>query len=314
MRSQPSYVEKTIMPIALQCASCQASLKAPDSLAGKKVKCPKCGLDIVVSVNNLGVAARLPVARPPAQKANIPPPGRADTGSPPVRLPLLSFDELKVPPRLRRCIEKEVGDEQILWLGRPRPESLLSKARIGMWAGLIITIITLVATISVLLNLQGAKAILIGCGIAGLILLTLGLPMATMPVWIRWIMNYRDCYVLTQTRAIVFDNEKILWAKAKPYAADRLGQRALRVKSDGSGSIVFGTEVIDLGIREKRRKRTESEQRGGREVKVQVTTVTRKREKADKAVGFLDIEEVEKVEAMLRQVLRLGPPASKEVE
>ncbi len=31
-------------------------------------------------------------------------------------------------------------------------------------------------------------------------------------------------------------------------------------------------------------------------------------------VGFIDIADVEKVEALLRQVLQLGPPASKDVD
>jgi len=44
-------------------------------------------------------------------------------------------------------------------------------------------------------------------GIGGLMLLSLGVPLATMPVWVKWLINFRDCYVVTPTRAIVFDNE-----------------------------------------------------------------------------------------------------------
>src|SRR6266542_4468557 len=34
------------MPIAVLCPSCQASLKVPDQMAGKQVKCPKCSQPI----------------------------------------------------------------------------------------------------------------------------------------------------------------------------------------------------------------------------------------------------------------------------
>ena len=46
------------MPIAAQCGSCQKRFKAPDKLAGKKVKCPQCG----------GVIA-IPVPQPPKEDA-----------------------------------------------------------------------------------------------------------------------------------------------------------------------------------------------------------------------------------------------------
>ncbi len=36
------------MPITVVCQSCKKSLKAPDSAAGKKAKCPQCGTVVVV--------------------------------------------------------------------------------------------------------------------------------------------------------------------------------------------------------------------------------------------------------------------------
>ncbi len=305
------------MPIAIQCASCQTSLKAPDHLAGKKVKCPKCAQVVTVPPGPAAIMAApraapgitsAPPPRPAAPAAAAAPPKAA---APPVRLPLLSFEELKVPGRLRRTIEREVGGEQMIWLGRPSPSSLFSKAVIGMWAGLAVSLIVIVAVVVVLIQVSETMIILVGCGIAGLVLLTMGLPMATMPIWIRWLVNYRDCYVLTPSRAIVFDNEKILVAEAKSYTPDQLAERALRVHGDGSGSIIFATEVVDLGIREKRRTQTRE---GSQGEKIRVTTITRKRERANKQAGFLDVDDVLKVDAMLRHVLRLGPPASKDVD
>jgi hypothetical protein len=186
-----------------------------------------------------------------------------------------------------------------------------------MVVGLVITVLPVVGVmigkdkVVGLENVDPSTALLILWGVGGLILLTMGLPMLTMPVWVRWLINYRDCYVLTPTRAIVFDNEKILSAKAKSFTADRLVQRFLRVKEDGSGSIFFSTEVVDLGLRERRRTKVREGPQGE---KIKVTTTTRWREKANKKVGFIDIDDVEQVEAMLRQVLELGPPASKDMD
>ncbi len=36
------------MPIHLTCPSCSAKLQAPDNLAGRKMKCPKCGTAVAV--------------------------------------------------------------------------------------------------------------------------------------------------------------------------------------------------------------------------------------------------------------------------
>lgn len=47
------------MPIAIRCAACQTQLKAPDHLAGRAAKCPKCGTAIAVPA----------IAAPPAPAA-----------------------------------------------------------------------------------------------------------------------------------------------------------------------------------------------------------------------------------------------------
>ena len=38
------------MPIQVNCASCNASLRAPDKAAGKGLKCPKCSAPILVPI------------------------------------------------------------------------------------------------------------------------------------------------------------------------------------------------------------------------------------------------------------------------
>ena len=49
------------MPIPITCAACGTRLKAPDTVAGRKIKCPKCGGVVAVPA--------APAAAAPAQKA-----------------------------------------------------------------------------------------------------------------------------------------------------------------------------------------------------------------------------------------------------
>lgn len=118
----------------------------------------------------------------------------------------------------------------------------------------------------------------------------------------RWPINYRNCYVLTPTRAIVFDNEKILWA---------LADRHLTVKEDGTGSIDFGSETVRTGVTTTVKTRMQNKPDGSKQ---EIMTIKRRETSGEKPVGFIDIEEVEAVEAMLRAQFRLGPPAGKDVD
>src|SRR5438552_17608004 len=98
------------MSIPIRCEPCDADLKVPDRLAGKKAKCPRCGEVIPVPASSEAIMAASGDSR--KQGNGAAPPGRSPKAAPPVRLPLLSFEELKVPGRLRRSIEEEVGDEE----------------------------------------------------------------------------------------------------------------------------------------------------------------------------------------------------------
>lgn len=294
------------MPIAIQCGSCKSRFNAPEQMAGKAVKCSKCGQGIPVPGGNV-TPSRPPAPPPAGVKA---PASRSQPAPAPVRLPLRSFDELKVPSRLRKTIDKTLNGEPMLWLGRPTPQSLLSKAVLGMWVGIVMSVLAGAGISACLLLVQDTTMLLVLSGMAGLILLTMGLPMATMPIWVKWLINYRDCYVITPTRAIVFDNEKVLWANPRPYTAGELKQRGLQVNADGTGSIVFEFEVVDLGTRTTIRKKVKDT---GQYREIKYIKKTRQ-ETGVKAVGFMDIENAKDVETMLRQVLKLGPPATQEIE
>src|SRR5260370_16249337 len=41
------------MPVPVVCPSCAARLSIPDNLAGRKIKCPKCGKPVLVEAETL---------------------------------------------------------------------------------------------------------------------------------------------------------------------------------------------------------------------------------------------------------------------
>lgn len=84
------------MPIKTQCA-CGAAFAAPDQLAGRQVKCPKCG-----------AATRVPAAGAPASttpQGNPPRPGRSAASTDPSVASLLDEVDLGGSKTGRRCPE-----------------------------------------------------------------------------------------------------------------------------------------------------------------------------------------------------------------
>lgn len=79
------------MPIPLACPSCFAKLRAPDKMAGRETKCPKCGAAVTVPTSrheNLEIARASPPLRPVPPVA--PPTVQPDGPPPPV---LITPDE-----------------------------------------------------------------------------------------------------------------------------------------------------------------------------------------------------------------------------
>src|SRR5262245_21626654 len=57
------------MPISTVCSSCSAKLKVPDNLAGRKIKCPKCGSAVTTADTAIARApATIKVTKPPASE------------------------------------------------------------------------------------------------------------------------------------------------------------------------------------------------------------------------------------------------------
>jgi predicted Zn finger-like uncharacterized protein len=313
--------QEITMPILMQCGQCQTKCNVPDSAAGRKVKCPKCAQVFSVPAQAATVRApQAPPSRPAAQAPAATGPARAAVKAPPApkaagkKLPLLSLDDLKVPGRLRKKVTKELGDEKPVWMGRPAPGALLSQAKIGMIVGLVLMVPGLgglgYGVMQMLEKPIPWLNVALWGGIGAIVLLFFALPLATMPIWVKILINFRDCYVLTAKRAIVFNNEAILFAKVLSYGPEKLHQRTLHLdkKAEGRGSIVMGyVEVKTSGTMQIRSKTYKGP---GRTIKE--TTMKRVGDSvAHKPVGFMDVDDVLHVENLLRATLKL-PPANRE--
>ncbi len=96
------------MPILLTCPSCNKTLKAPDSVAGRKVKCPQCATVLDVPA---------PAAEPPTAVSAAPPPPLVEPAPAP---PHYQADDRAPPPRgwdRRRRETAPAGGEGGLQLG-----------------------------------------------------------------------------------------------------------------------------------------------------------------------------------------------------
>src|SRR5216683_3676138 len=52
------------MPIQFQCQSCRSTLRVPDNLAGRKVRCPKCSGVADVPTTDIGAVSRIEQPQP----------------------------------------------------------------------------------------------------------------------------------------------------------------------------------------------------------------------------------------------------------
>jgi predicted Zn finger-like uncharacterized protein len=313
------------MPIALRCPGCNAALKVKDELAGRKVKCPKCAQPVPVPAEApvpvpAGEEAAAPLPRKPA--ASAPPPPEREAAPPqPEAAPVVrrtvfrgdetpsppSFDDLGLPVAYRAEVEKEISDEPILWMGRPDPGVMSKKyGLMGISAGAVITSIALAIILYLVLGSPDA-VIMAVAGFFGLVFLLFGVGLLLTPVWIKKFAHLRPVYVLTDKRALLFDN-KMGRIATRSYKPAQLRKMEVEIAGDGSGSLIL--EYIAL-VRETKRKRKPGEvvlnehdivkERG-------IEFVVVRNEGAKIPVGFLDIADVELVQRLLCDTFRLADP------
>jgi hypothetical protein len=346
------------------------------------VKCPRCAAVIAVPGATDPDDAEPTPAPPPAPKRKPTPVRgeRRDDAGEPADLPLLSFEELKIPPRIRKRIEDEAGGEEVLWIGRQDPAARLKKARVGVYAGIGMAVFgTIVLVLTFIMagksaakdvpkdvpkeqpkeapkeapkdveqdapkdvekeagkaakkgkskgkavDPEEAKAkaaakeaareeakakaaakeaaredvkvkeaerdeakakeqrnltLLIGGGFAAVIWL-MALPLLFLPLITRRFMHNRDCYVITDSRALI-----VGYIRRLTFTRGELSGRNVEIRPNGIGNIQMGyVESTEYRGKHKETRR--------------------------EPVGFMDVADVEEVEQYLRQKLRLSAPKS----
>ncbi len=307
------------MPIAIACKACGTKYNVPDQLAGRSAKC-KCGSPIAVpagAARAVKAAAPRPApARPAAveQEIEIGEGDVVETAAPSSASPLGSFsinslDDLEVPPKMQEPIRAEIKpDEKIVWMGRP----LMSYARKTMWIGFFAGLIFLLIGGGVLAyfltsdllkkeDTPGA-AVIVYIAVPGVFVLV-GLIFVTMPLWYGRLTPYRDVYILTDQRAIVADYESWTRCNVRSYTAAQMTQFGSTEYGSipGAGDVKFFTEMVKVGHYDPNRLEdpyvAKTRQTFGR-------TIPRDR-------GFLMIENVRQVAALVRQTLLNKPIAQR---
>jgi hypothetical protein len=173
------------MPISVTC-KCGARLKAPDTAAGKSIRCSACKAV-------LGVPEMLHASGPPPARAAAPPRGA-------------SLAEHDIPEDWQKDLLDELSrDERILWVGRPIPELWGRPNWLVLIIGIVVGILAIAALgLPLLLPLPpdtsgGVRALLwIPTGFLGL----MSLVCILNTIFEKRKPQYRPVYLVTNRRVI----------------------------------------------------------------------------------------------------------------
>lgn len=198
-----------------------------------------------------------------------------------------------LPLELEAAVRAELrDDEQLLWVGQPRPSCYARRSIFLVLFGIPWTAFALfwMAGASGMLfagtrtspggaGVHGGVVALFSCfPLFGLPFVAIGLGMLSSPYWLRR-QARRTCYALTDRRAILRQAGVFGSVDTRSYEPAALGRIHRREYAGGCGDLVF-EEVVSFG-RDSDGDRT--------------TNTTR--------YGFLAIEEVREVENLLRTAL-----------
>lgn len=330
------------MPITVRCPACPAAFKVRDEIAGKKVKCPKCGQVVAVprtkeapvpdSKPKGPSAAETVRAKAPPEVPALPParkkaavPIEEDAGEQPPeprrrRQPARpavseedaggSFEDLAVPDQFRDKIEEEIGDERVVWLGRPDPAAMMKKGVYGIIVGAVLLLVAVVILVVALV--AGLDGIMIAvAGFFAFVFLLGGIGLLLTPVWIKKFAHRRPVYVLTEERTVVLQ-WKLGRFDLRSYRPKDLEKMKLEVRADGSGNIIMGyDEHAHAHTTYRRRAGDRGNAQTGRaaELRADTSTVSFRI-----PVGFLELNDVETIDRLVRRTLDLPPPPEEEWE
>lgn len=259
------------MPIPIKCGGCEAKLNAPDTATGKKVKCPKCGVAIVVpgagAISTKTAPDKKPVEPPKKLSAALnksapkkrvedededereededEQPRKASRSSSSGTGDRSADNEAKLselPENLAEQVKEQLqGKERLLWVGQPHPKLMMIRAIPVVIVGVIMLIVGVI--VPFLMKSPGGAgmdgmSILIGLGVGGV-----GIIVLTAPIWAKK-KALKTVYALTNRRALIW-KAGFLWGyDFEEYsAAEMTGmkrQNSWFVK--GAGDLVFKEE------------------------------------------------------------------------
>ncbi len=259
------------MPIAVPCA-CGTTLRAPDKLAGKSVKCPKCSGIVKVPATANG-AARPEQAQPkPAAAAkparpqdpnikklhadddddvpaggNIKKLGGDDDEAPAgknvkkLARSRAGLESATLPPDLQEQVENELQDrEKVIWVGQPNPKLVFLR---NLWI-LIFGLVLVVAGTTWAVTALAKGAPNIGFVLGPILMAVIGAVTTVVP-FVKRKLAHRSCYILTNKRAIVWNNV-FFTVKREHYKPEDL-MNVRRIDAwlvKGAGDVVFRTKTI----------------------------------------------------------------------
>jgi len=227
------------MPISVTCGSCSTKLKAPESAAGRKVKCPKCGTLAPVPVET----AAAPVAAV-AKSANRGTPSVKAKPANPIAEPIPESESASSPePELLEqfAMTKSIKDkarahleasESVLWVGKPTPKLILVRSLVVLVGGFV-------AAVALAIILRGNLALAL---LAFVVLMGIAVGTPLLRLW----RATRTLYVLTGRRATVWEPNRFGILTVRDYTPDVLSKMFRRNSwfIKGAGDLVFHKKTV----------------------------------------------------------------------
>ncbi|MCE9530678.1 MAG: hypothetical protein K8T89_06060 [Planctomycetes bacterium] len=195
------------------------------------------------------------------------------------------FDNSSLAPELDTRVRSELRDnEQLLWVGQPRPGRCARQALPIVLFGIPWTAFALFWMVAASGMLFGGGGGLGAIGIIfplfGLPFVLIGLAMLSSPYWLRKRAK-RTCYALTNRRAIVWKASWFGSVEVRSYGPNELTKLRRVEYPNGEGDIVFEETTVTFG-RDADGNRTAQTNRN----------------------GFMAIENVRAIEELLRKALQ----------
>lgn len=299
------------MPISVSCA-CGIKLQAPDTAAGKGVKCPKCAAVVKVPPGAARVPAKaspVTAAKPasaraaPVKAAPIKPVSGLKAPAPADDNELDMLEEVNEKP-LPGAPAKKLVACQVPEHLKDKVEESLTSGEIPVWVGQAVPKVALIRSLYFIFI--GGFFILLGCGISigmgigamknpkatfsdyipallPLIFAVVGAGISLMPLF-KFFFARKSCYIITNKRCIVHYGGP--FSSSEEYNPTQLGGMRRRK------SWVCGNDAGDIVFRSVTTITHSYNRRGGHSVSSSTTYY-----------GFLNIENMSEVERIIRETL-----------